>query len=185
GELNLAATAKIGLGLIETYDPDFTASGTVTGQARLSGTRDAPVMEGKLEVGNGAIADINLPTALSDMNGAFRFTQIQITIESLQARTGGGSVRFSGHAELVGRQVNFDLTANVDAARLRYPPGVSSTADADLHWSGSSSGSLLSGEITVTKLGVTPGFDFAAYLERSIQQSSLPQTDPVLNRIRL
>jgi len=181
----LAATGRIGLGLIQTYDPDFTSSGTVTGQARLTGTRDAPALEGRLEVENGALADINLPSALSDMNGVFRFSQNQITIDSLQARTGGGSVRFSGHAELVGRQVNFDLAANVDAVRLRYPPGVSSTADADLHWSGSSFGSLLSGDITVTKLGVTPGFDFAAYLERSIQQSSLPQTDPVLNRIRL
>jgi translocation and assembly module TamB len=54
-----------------------------------------------------------------------------------------------------------------------------------LHWSGSSSGSLLSGDITVNKLGVTPGFDFGAYLTRSIQASSLPQTDPVLNNIRL
>jgi len=185
GVLNLAATGRIGLGLIQTYDPDFTSSGTVTGQARLTGTRDAPALEGRLEVENGALADINLPSALSDMNGVFRFSQNQITIDSLQARTGGGSVRFSGHAELVGRQVNFDLAANVDAVRLRYPPGVSSTADADLHWSGSSFGSLLSGDITVTKLGVTPGFDFGAYLERSIQQSSLPQTDPVLNRIRL
>jgi translocation and assembly module TamB len=35
------------------------------------------------------------------------------------------------------------------------------------------------------KIGVTPGFDFGAYLERSIQSASLPQTDPVLNKIRL
>jgi translocation and assembly module TamB len=69
--------------------------------------------------------------------------------------------------------------------RLRYPPGVSSTANADLSWSGSASGSVLSGDITVNKLGFTPGFDFAAYLERTAQVSSLPQTDPVLNKIRL
>src|SRR5581483_12186212 len=43
----------------------------------------------------------------------------------------------------------------------------------------------LSGDITVTKVGVTPGFDFGAYLARAIQQSSLPLTDPVLNDIRL
>ena len=40
-------------------------------------------------------------------------------------------------------------------------------------------------DITIIKLGVTPGFDFGAYLERSAQSSSLPQTDPVLNNIRL
>jgi translocation and assembly module TamB len=44
---------------------------------------------------------------------------------------------------------------------------------------------VLSGDITVVKLGFTPGFDFGAYLERSAQASSLPQTDPLLNKIRL
>ena len=39
--------------------------------------------------------------------------------------------------------------------------------------------------MTITKLGVTPGFDFASYLQRSAQGSVLPQTDPVLNRIRM
>jgi translocation and assembly module TamB len=68
---------------------------------------------------------------------------------------------------------------------LRYPPGVSSTANAALHWRGSSSGSLLFGDITVIKLGFTPGFDFGAYLGRSAQSAGLSQTDPVLNNIRL
>jgi translocation and assembly module TamB len=138
-----------------------------------------------LQVENAAIADINLPSALSELNGTLTFSQNQVTIEKLTGRTGGGTVSFTGHAELNGRQVNFDLKAEADSVRLRYPPGVSSTATASLHWSGNSSGSLLSGDITVNKLGVTPGFDFGAYLARSIQAASLPQTDPVLNNIRL
>src|SRR5581483_12173571 len=133
-------------------------------------------------VENGSIADVNLPSALSEINGTLLFNQNQLTIEKLTARTGGGTVELAGHAEFVGRQFNFDVTANADSVRLRYPPGVSSTANAALRWNGSSSGSLLSGDITVTKVGVTPGFDFGAYLERTVQQSSLPQTDPVLNK---
>jgi len=138
-----------------------------------------------LQVQNAAIADINLPSALSDINGTLQFSQNQVTIEKLTGRTGGGTVSFAGTAQLNGKQVNFDLTANADSVRLRYPPGVSSTATAALRWSGSSNSSLLSGDITVTRLGVTPGFDFGAYLARAIQQSSLPLTDPVLNDIRL
>jgi len=67
---------------------------------------------------------------------------------------------------------------------LRYPPGVSSTANADLHFVGSSSGSTLTGDILVNKLAMTPGFDFGAYLDRS-QGSALPPTNRLLNRIRL
>ncbi len=185
GQLNLHGSGKIGLQLVQSYDPDLSGSGSITGQVTVTGTTSAPVVRGTLQVENAAISDINLPSALSDLNGTLQFSQNQVTIEKLTGRTGGGTVSFTGHAQLNGKQVSFDLAGDADSVRLRYPPGVSSTATATLRWSGTSSGSLLSGDITVIKLGVTPGFDFGAYLERSIQSSSLPQTDPVLNNIRL
>lgn len=183
--LNFQARGQLGLKLIQAYDPDITSSGSVTGNGSLTGTLDAPVLKGKVQIQDGAISDINLPSVLSEINGTLLFNQNQVTIESLNARVGGGGISFTGHADLTGKQLDFDLNANADSVRLRYPPGVSSTADAALHWSGSSSGSLLSGDVTVTKLGFTPGFDFGAYLERAAETSSLPQTDPVLNKIRL
>jgi len=184
-QLNVRGQGHVGMRLVQTYDPDLTGSGLISGQVTVSGSLNSPVVRGSLQVENVAIADINLPSALSELNGTLTFSQNQVTIDKLTGKTGGGTVSFSGNAQLNGRQVNFDLRANGDSVRLRYPPGVSSTATASLHWSGSSSGSLLSGDITVNKLGVTPGFDFGAYLTRSIQASSLPQTDPVLNNIRL
>jgi translocation and assembly module TamB len=183
--LDFHAHGKADLKLIQTYDADITSSGTLSGDAAVSGTLDAPLVTGKLKVENGAIADANLPNALTDLNGTMSFSQNRITVESLSARTGGGTVNFTGHADLIGRQISFDVEATADAVRLRYPPGVSSTANATLHWRGSSSGSLLSGDITVIRLGVTPGFDFGAYLQHSAESANLPQTDPVLNNIRL
>jgi len=142
-------------------------------------------VQGKLQVKDAAISDINLPSALSEINGVLLFNQSRLTIESLSAKTGGGTVNLTGHADVSGRQLNFDLTANATDVRLRYPPGVSSTATAELHWTGSTAGSVLSGDVTITKLGFTPGFDFGTYLERTAQINALPQTDPVLNKIRL
>jgi translocation and assembly module TamB len=183
--LDFQGRGKVDLHMLQTYDPDLASSGTLTGAAHVTGTLDAPQVRGSMEVQNGALADINLPNALTEINGTLLFSQNQITIQRLTARTGGGTVAFTGHAEIAGKQINFDLTASANDVRLRYPPGVSSTADADLHWSGSSSGSQLSGDITITKLGFTPGFDFGAYLQRAAQVSSLPQTDPLLNSIHL
>jgi translocation and assembly module TamB len=183
--LDFEATGNIDLKLLQSYDPDITSSGSLVGESRITGTLDAPLVKGKLQVQNGAISDINLPSALSDINGTLLFSQNQVTIDSLSARVGGGTIAFTGRADVAGKLSSFELNAKADSVRLRYPPGVSSTADAQLNWSGSSSGSVLSGDITVTKLGFTPGFDFAAYLERTAQVSSLPQTDPVLNKIRL
>jgi translocation and assembly module TamB len=183
--IDFQGRGKLDLKLIQTYDPDLTGSGIVSGEAAVSGTVDAPVVKGKLQVENGTLSDVNLPNALTDLNGTLTFSQNRVTIGSLSAHTGGGTVNFTGYADVIGRQINFDVQAQADAVRMRYPPGVSSTSNADLHWRGSSSGSLLSGNITVIKLGVTPGFDFGAYLERSGQSTGLPQSDPVLNNIRL
>jgi len=183
--LDFQARGKVDLKLLQSYDPDITSSGAITGEASVTGTLGAPLVKGALQVQNGAISDINLPSALSDINGTLRFNQNQVTIENLNAHVGGGTVGFTGRADIAGKLSSFELHATADSVRLRYPPGVSSTANADLNWSGSASGSTLSGYITVNKLGFTPGFDFAAYLERSAQVSSLPQTDPVLNKIRL
>jgi translocation and assembly module TamB len=183
--LDFHGNGRIGLEVLHAYNPDFTSSGTLTAEAAVTGTLDAPLMKGKLQLKDAAVSDINLPSALSEINGTLLFNQNRITIESLSAKTGGGTVSLAGHADVMGRQLNFDLTANATDVRFRYPPGVSSTGTADLRWSGSTAGSVLSGDVTITKLGFTPGFDFGTYLERSAQISALPQTDPVLNKIRL
>ncbi len=183
--LDFEARGNIDLKLLQSYDPYITSSGALIGDGRVTGTVAAPLVKGKLQVQNGAISDINLPSALSDINGTLLFSQSQVTIDNLNARVGGGTIAFTGRADVAGKLSSFELNAKADSVRLRYPPGVSSTANAELNWTGSSSGSVLSGDVTVTKLGFTPGFDFAAYLERTAQVSSLPQTDPVLNKIRL
>jgi hypothetical protein len=54
-------------------------------------------------------------------------------------------VSLSGNATAYNRQLNFDLGVRGEDVRLRYLPGVSSTANADLRWLGSSSASTLVG----------------------------------------
>ncbi|OLE57187.1 MAG: hypothetical protein AUG13_05235 [Chloroflexi bacterium 13_1_20CM_2_59_7] len=183
--LDLRTQGRINLQLIESFNPDFTSSGVVTVDMTVSGTASRPTMQGRLQVANGAIAYIDLPSALSEINGSLIFNQDRLQIETLTARVGGGLVTVGGYATTYNDRVNFDLTVQGQDVRLRYPPGVSSTATADLRWVGTQAASTLSGEITVTKLGMTPGFDFGAYLARSAQSPALPQTNPLLNRIRL
>ncbi len=101
------------------------------------------------------------------MNGSLTFTRDRVHIDQLTARTGGGTLDLKGDATNYNGQLNFNLTAVGKEVRLRYPPGVSSTATAELHWVGNRSASMVSGDILVTKLAVTPGFDFGSYLERS------------------
>ena len=183
-ELDLRAQGRVNLKLIESLNPDFTSSGVVSVDLSVGGTVAKPLTQGQLRVDHGAIAYIDLPSALSDINGSLIFNQDRLQVQSLTAHTGGGLVTFGGYATAYNGKLNFDLSVRGADVRLRYPPGVSATANADLHFVGTSSASTLNGEIIVTKLAMTPGFDFGAYLERS-QASALPPTNRLLNRIRL
>jgi len=184
-ELDLRAQGHANLQLIQSFNPDFTTSGEVAVDLTVGGTISKPTTQGRLQITNGSIAYSDLPSALSAINGAAVFNQDRLQIETLTARVGGGIVTFGGYATAYNRQINFNLTLETQDVRLRYPPGVSSMANAELRWAGSSAASVLSGDVTVTKLAVTPGFDFGASLARSAQSSALPQTNPLLNRIRL
>jgi translocation and assembly module TamB len=184
-ELDLRAAGNADLQLIQSFDPEFTSKGTVAVNVTLSGMVARPAIQGRLQVTGGSIQYSDLPSALSDINGSLVFNTNRLQIETLTAHVGGGLVSFGGYATAYNRQLAFDLTLKGQDVRLRYPPGISSVTNEQLRWSGTSAGSTLSGDMTVTKLGITPGFDFASYLRRSAQGSVLPQTNPVLNRIRM
>ena len=83
--LNFNAEGKVGLKLVQTYDPDLSGSGNLEGEVRVRGTLSAPLVRGRLQVVNGGIFDINLPSALSGLNGTFVFSQNQVTIEKIEA----------------------------------------------------------------------------------------------------
>jgi translocation and assembly module TamB len=181
-ELDLAADGQADLNLLGGFDPNLTASGLMTLHMTVGGTVTDPLPQGSIQIKNGTANYAGLPSGLSEMNGSLAFTRDRISIELLSARTGGGTLDLKGDATNYNHQLNFNLTAVGKDVRLRYPPGVSSTATAELHWVGSLSSSTVSGDILVTKLAVTPGFDFGSYLERSRQSASItPANSPLYN----
>jgi translocation and assembly module TamB len=184
-ELDLTADGRIDLKLLNSIDPDLNAGGLMTVNMTVGGTVSEPMPQGRLQLSNGSVAYAGLPSGLSEMKGSLVFTRDRVHIDTLTARTGGGTLDLKGDATFYNHQINFDLAATGKGVRLRHPPGVSSTADAELHWVGTAAASTLSGDITVTKLAVTPGFDFSAYLERSRQLSSITPANSPLYKVKL
>jgi translocation and assembly module TamB len=184
-QLNLRAQGQVNLKLIQTLSPDFTSSGMVTVAMTVSGTISQPLAQGRLQVQDGAVTYADLPSGLSEVNGTLLFNQNRLQIESLTAHTGGGLLTLGGDVTYYNHLLNFNLNGQGQDVRLRYPPGVSSTANANLRLTGNSSAATLTGDVTVTKLAMTPGFDFGQYLARSKQSVILPQTNSYLNRVRL
>jgi len=183
--LDLAADGRLDLKLVSGFDPDLAASGLVTMNMTVGGTFADPLPQGRLQFAGGSLSYASLPSGLSELNGSLVFTRERVHIQNLSARTGGGSLAFQGDATYLNQQLNFNLTASGKDVRLRYPPGVSSTANAELHWVGTRSASTVSGDITINKIAVTPGFDFGAYLERGRQGSTVTVANSPLNNIKL
>jgi translocation and assembly module TamB len=183
--LDVTANGRLDLKLLSAFNSDLTSSGIVAMKMTVGGTLADPAPQGSFQIVNGALSYAGVPSGLSELNGSVIFTRDHLHIDTLTARTGGGTVDLKGDATYLSSQLNFNLTANGKGVRLRYPPGVSSTADAELHWVGSRSASTLSGEISIEKIAVTPGFDFSAYLEHSRQFSTITSANSPLNDIKL
>ena len=182
-ELNLHASGQVNLGLLQTMYPDFLTTGSVDIQARATGTASEPVLQGKVTVAGGGVSVVGQPASLGDINGTLVFTQDRLQIEQLTARSGGGLIHLGGYMQY-GRYLEFNVTAQGEDVRLRYPPGMSSTANADLRLSGTSNGAVVSGELQITRFSLSPGFDFGAYLASNRQSGVLSGSDSQLNKIK-
>jgi translocation and assembly module TamB len=183
--LDLAADGRADLKLLSMFDPNFTASGSISTNLTVSGSVEDPFPQGRIQVANSAISYAGLPSGLTDLSGSLLFTRDHVHIDTLAARTGGGTVDLQGDATYLNKQLNFNLNATAKDVRMRYPPGVSSTADAQLHWAGSRSSSTVSGDISVNKIAIAPAFDFSAYLDRTRQVAGLAAANSPLNNIKL
>src|ERR1035441_11058874 len=61
------------------------------------------------------------------------------------------------------------LHARAQQVRVRYPEGVSTVADADLDFTGSSDRSTLSGSVTIVRTAFNPNSDFSSLLAKSAE----------------
>jgi len=184
-ELDVRLDGSVNMALLQSLNPKILARGRVNVNLEATGSLRDPVMQGRLEVKDTFVSHNDFPSGLSDLNGVLLFDRDRIQIQELHGTTGGGTIALTGSVTYQGGLFQLDLGATAQGVRLRYPPGVSSTANADLRLTGTSNSALLIGDVVVTKLAVTPGFDFGAYVEKSRQGVVFTQGDTLESRLRL
>jgi translocation and assembly module TamB len=184
GVLSLVANGTINLKIVQTLNPDYMSSGMMTVALRVGGATAAPDLRGRVQIRDGSLANINLPSGLSNINGTLGFSQGRLRVQKLTATTGGGLLNLGGFITY-SRTLNFDLTAEGKNIRLRYPPGMSTTANVNLHLVGGLARSTLSGDILVTRFQLARNFDFASYLAHARSPAALPNPQSPLNNLRL
>jgi translocation and assembly module TamB len=183
--LDFAADGQVDLRLLGGIDPNLAPGGQTNIHLSLAGTVRDPLPQGTIDIKNGTANYAGVPSGLSDLNGRLVFTRDRVQIEQLTGHAGGGTLEFKGEARNYNQQLSFNLAAIGKDVRLRYPPGVSSMASAELRWAGTKSASTISGDVLLTRLAVTPGFDFSSYLERSRQTGAITSANSPLYNVKL
>jgi len=183
GKLNLKGDGAVSVALVHTLDPDIISSGRVQFTVAVGGQLKNPAISGKVQLEHVNAALDGIPNGLSDMNGALVFTEDRLQLQNVTGKTGGGELKLGGSLRFR-NGFYADLTATGDAVRVRMY-GLSATANANLKLQGTSSSALLSGNILITRFGVGPDVDFAAFAGSQSTVSAPPDPDAPSNKIRL
>lgn len=181
--LDAHVNGHLNLKLLQKFYPNATSYGGATLALAISGNWEQPRMLGTVDIKDAGFSIVDLPNGLSQVNGRLTITEDRLKIDTLTAHTGGGVLNLGGFIEYRNTRY-FDVTATGKDVRLRYPPGISASANASLRYTGTPQSSLFSGDIRVIRFAVDPQFDFAQYLART-RTSARPTQNPLLDNLRL
>jgi translocation and assembly module TamB len=182
--IRMNAGGSINMALAETLDTDIVASGHVDFTVTAQGTTQAPDLNGQVKFTGVNVALDDITNGLSRMNGTLVFDQDRLDFKDVTAYSGGGLIRVGGFATYH-HGLYFDLSASADQVRIRYPEGVTSTANAQFRFQGTQASMVLSGNVTITGFSISPDVDFAAVTSVSTGVSLPPSPDSPANRVRL
>ncbi|MGD0047680.1 MAG: translocation/assembly module TamB domain-containing protein [Bryobacteraceae bacterium] len=179
--LDVRVAGRADLGLVHDLDRGLTASGVLKADASVRGTLAAPQIAGRLEFAGAGFNISDVSNGISNANGVLLFSGDRVSIQSFTGETGGGKIELSGFAAYGGDGPTvFRLHATALQVRVRYPEGVSTVANADLRFTGTTASSILSGTITVLRTGFNPQSDFSSLLAQSSEPVRTPAARPGL-----
>jgi len=174
---DLKLKGKVNLGILKSFSSDLLADGSSTIDAAVRGSLDAPRLSGRMELSNASFYLRDVPNGIEKANGVVLFNQDRASIEKLTAQTGGGRLDLSGFVGFGGNEYVYMLRAALDKVRVRYPEGVSTTIDAALSLTGTSSRSLLGGTVTVIRSGFNPRTDLGGLLAQTSRRAPPPASN--------
>jgi len=183
--MNMTVNGNMNLAVLQNFSQDITSSGAVVLSTTVRGSLTKPLANGTLELKNASFNYASLPNGISKADGVVTFSGNSALVRNLSAESGGGKVTLDGFATIDGG-LRFGLRANASNVRVRLQQGVSVIADAILRLTGTTDGSILSGNITVVRVTYAPRTDLASVLTRAappVQGSAAPS--PLLDNMKL
>ncbi|HTU36352.1 MAG TPA: translocation/assembly module TamB domain-containing protein, partial [Candidatus Acidoferrum sp.] len=175
--MNLSVNGSVDLGLLQAFGVGIRSKGRATLHLVAQGQVSHPKMNGELQIAGGSFLSDTLPIFVESLNGAIRITERRVEIQQLQGTVGGGNVSITGFVAYA-PHLRFNLAAQAQSIRIRYPQGIRSLLDANLTFVGTRSRSTLAGRVLVNRLSLTQQFDIGTLIGQF--SSQVPSTAPSL-----
>jgi len=182
GKFDVKLLGSVSMALAQTFDPDLMTSGKVVFSVGADGVISDPALTGKVEFQNVNIAIEDVPNGLSAMNGTLIFNEDRLNVQTLTAMTGGGQLKIGGFLTY-SHGIYADLTATGEVVRVRLY-GLSATSNTSLRLQGTPQSLMLSGNVLLTRFGIGPDVDFAAFASAGGVQAA-PDPSAPSNKIQL
>jgi translocation and assembly module TamB len=125
--------------------------GKFDGELVVGGTREAPLIEGRLKVQSGTLGVAGDPRRYEDLNVDLTADEGRITLQQLSVKVGTGSLTAHGSLELAGLRPS-EVDLQLDAEQFPFQrDNLRAWLDARLKLHGRMEGQTLRGELTLTR----------------------------------
>lgn len=174
--LDMSLNGTVNLEVLSTFEPDLIAAGTAKLSANMRGTLADPSINGQMKISGASFFLPNIANGIDNASGTVYFDRNRAQVDNLTGQTGGGVFKVNGFIGFGRGELTYRLSAEADAVRVRYPEGVSTTADASLTLTGSSDRSLLAGNVTIRRSGFNMKQDLGSIITGSTNPIPVPAT---------
>ena len=163
-ELGLHLNGALDLRLLSGLIPGADVRGPAQINTAFEGTLDHPRITGRVHIENASARAVDFPTGLSAIKGDFVFDATRLYFENVTAIAGGGQLQVTGSVNYAETPLRYDIGVRTDRLRIRYPEGMSWLMGGSLRLTGTTSGGLLSGRVTIERVTLTQGLEVASML---------------------
>jgi len=162
--MNLRADGNIRLDVLEAFDTDIFSSGAVTLNATVTGTPSLPSVNGTLRLQQASFNLLDAPQGISNATGVVAFNGTEAVLQNISGESGGGKVTLSGAVSYGGPEMQFRLQATANQVHIDAPATITTQVGARLTLTGSTSKSLVSGNVFIQDVAMHSHTDIGSAL---------------------
>ncbi|MBL8138220.1 MAG: translocation/assembly module TamB domain-containing protein, partial [Acidobacteria bacterium] len=184
-ELDVTLTGTPGLRPFSVLSPSMAVDGAATLDLRVTGTPQAPLVNGRIDLDDAEVVMRDPRVIASDISGPILFEGDRVRLGNLKGFLNGGDVEASGTARVLGVDVaTGEFTLQARGVAVEYPENVDSEIDAILRFAPGATPTL-TGDVRILRGAYRATISLPALVAFNATRT-VPRVEPgYVDRLRL